>query len=78
MEGGRWGPHDGSQALACDRLGLFHLSFSCFTCLFGDLQPMWTLGYESSENCIDTQLKGRSSDSMVFCRSVVESGIKDS
>ena len=79
MEGGRWGQHDGGQALACDRAGLFVLSFLCFVCLYGDLRPMRTFGYGSSESCIDTQLKGRSSDSsMVFCRPVVELGVKGS
>ena len=76
-DGGRWGQHDGGQALVCDRVGLFVLSFSYFVCLFGDLQTMQTLGYGSSESCIDTQLKGWSSNSStVSCRPVVESGLK--
>ena len=73
------GRHDVGQALACDRGGIVCFVFSCFVCLFGDLRPMQTLGYGSSKSCIDTQLKGRSSDSnMVSRRPVVELGIKDS
>ena len=46
--------------------------------MFGDLQPMQTLGYGSSESCIDTQLMGQSSGSiMASCRPVVELGVKD-
>ena len=40
---------------------------------------MQTLGYGSSESCIDTQLKGWSSNSsMVTYRPVVELGVKGS